>query len=117
MVTVHPEVNWLKGLYNVIRDLDELDKPMTALNLAERCELAEVELPGAMGASWQDLDERGHRQVCSQIGRRLANLYKKLGDNREVCIGNFSVTRESRRMTYASGNYENAMCYRFNPVA
>ena len=114
MVTVHPEVNWLKGLCNTIRDLDELDNPMTALDLAERCELAEVELPGAQGASWQDLDEKGHTQVCSQIGRRLANLYKKLGDEHEVCIGNFSVTRESRRMTYASGKSENAMCYRFN---
>lgn len=114
MVTVHPEANWLKGLFNTIRDLDELDNPMTALDIAERCELAEVELPGAQGALWQDLDERGHTQVCSQIGRRLANLYKKLGDDREICIGNFSVTRESRRMTYASGKSENAMCYRFN---
>ena len=114
METVHPETSWFKGLWHVICDLGELNHPLTALDLAERCELAGVELPGALGASWQDLDEKGHTQVCSQIGRRFSNLFKKLGDDYEICIGNFSITRESRRITYVSGKSENAMCYRFN---
>lgn len=117
MMTMHPEANWVKGLFKVANGLDELNKPLTAHQLAEYCELEDLELPGSQGFSLSDLDDKGKAQVCSQIGRRFSSLFRKLGNEGEINLGSFVLQRKSQKMTYASGKTENAIVYLFSSLA
>lgn len=117
MMTMYPEANWVKGLFSIANGLEELNKPLTAHQLAEYCELGELELPGSQGLSLSDLDEKGQSQVCSQIGRRFSSLFRKLGNEGEINLGSFSLQRKSQKLTYASGKTENATVYLFNAFA
>lgn len=114
-VAVYPEVNWVKNIYSVTRDLGDLEKQLTAYEIAERCEVGDVELPGARGAmSLGELGETGKQQVCSQIGRRFSNLFKKIGEDNTIHLGTFSLKRECLKQTYASGKSEWATVYSFS---
>lgn len=117
MMTMHPEANWIKGLFSVANEMDELNQPLTAYQLAEYCAYGDLELPGSQGFSLSDLDDKGKSQVCSQIGRRLSSFFKKLGNEGEINLGSFVLQRKSQKMTYASGKTENAIVYLFSSLA
>jgi hypothetical protein len=113
LITVHPEISWVSQVFNVVNTLAELEKPLTAYALATCCDVGDVELPGSLGIPLDDLDEKGKAQVCSQIGRRMNGLFKKLDCEDEVHLGSFIVTRKSLRQVYASGKSEYATVFMF----
>lgn len=114
VTTTITEFGWLKNVCSVVRDASELNTELTPYRIAELSEMGDVELSGSMGMSLEDLDEKGKGQVCSQIARKLAKIFKHFGSERELSVGEIKVIRQQRKVTYASGKSEVATVYAFD---
>lgn len=110
---VFPECQWFCDMNNIIQAAGKGNTPLTAYEIAVQCEAGGMEVPAAYGTRLIELEDKNRQQVCSQIGRRFSNLFKKFGDENSVCMGSFSLFKEQIRRVYPSGKSEEATMYRF----
>ena len=111
------EIGWLQNVWKCISDVGSAKEELTAYQVAQCCDCGDMELPGACGIPLNKLDDNGIKQVSSQIGRRFTKLFNDLGEDNEIQLTDFALTRESKKMRYPSGKTEMAIVYCFSPAA
>ena len=111
------EISWLQNVWKCISDVGSAKEELTAYQVAQCCDCGDMELPGACGIPLNKLDDNGIKQVSSQIGRRFTKLFNDLGEDNEIQLTDFALTRESKKMRYPSGKTDMAIVYCFSPAA
>ncbi len=109
-----PQYQWFREVCLAIKEFGYLDNELMTEDISEVLAHENVELPGARGSFYDELDEKAKQQVWSQVGRKLSSIFKNLESNNVITFGDFVVERRIDRKKFASGKTAPVNTYVFS---